>query len=414
MKAKKQIYDNVHGYIGITEEELAVVDTPLFQRLRNVMQLGPANLVYPGATHTRFEHCLGTMFMMDQFLRYARSSGEPITDDDDTVQMMRLAALLHDIGHYPMSHTVEHVIERVMGGRGHAEFGAALVRSFYGDALSNYKPREISDMICGKSKGVLGMLLSSAFDADKVDYLLRDAYHTGVAYGNVGVQRLVLTASFEKGRIVFDKDEEVVENFLLGRYHMYRSVYHHKTVVAFYAMMERIFRGLVDEGFIVHPEDLLKHADEQSIAAYDDHMVYAAMHAYSGTGGDAQLRELVRMFLGRKPLSAAFINPVPGVRDPSRANLLVRGMEYDDRKIESFAQKADVPAEWIFPVYLRDLGLVDDKTPIFIRDCGSMRSVQGGRGLVMHMVGKERLYDARIYVHPRHKRRMAAYMRRYE
>ena len=120
------------------------------------------------------------------------------------------------------------------------------------------------------------------------------------------------------------------------------------------------------------------------------------------------------MFLLRKPLSAAFINPVPGARDASRANLMVKRMTYDDERVGDFAAKAGVPAEWVFPVYLRALGLVDDKTPIFVREAGSVRSIQKGRGLVMHMVGKERLYDARIYVKKTHKARVAAYMKGYQ
>ena len=411
LKTQKQIYDNVHGYIGLTEVELQVVDTPLFQRLRNVAQLGPANLVYPGATHTRFEHCLGTMFVMDQFLQHVRSGGAPITEDPDTIQTMRLAALLHDIGHYPMSHTLENVITRKMGGSSHTRFGTALLGGFYKELLSPYGIGKITAMIRGENRDPLGMLLSSAFDADKSDYLLRDAYHTGVGYGRVGLQRLIRNASFERGRIVFGKDDEAVESFLVGRYHMYRSVYHHKTVTAFYVMASRIFERFVEENVIRHPNDILGSADESEILAYDDHMVYSAMHGYARDGKDAQLRELVRMFLLRKPLSAAFMNVIPEERERSQANLVVKEIEYDDRRRESFAAEAGVPAEWIFPAYVRDLGLVDDRTPIFVGGRGHGRKITDSHGLIMQVIGKRRLYDARIYVPRRYKSRIAGYMR---
>jgi hypothetical protein len=412
LKASKQIYDNVHGYIGLTDVELGVVDAPIFQRLRGITQLGPASLVYPGATHTRFEHCLGTMFMMDQFLQHVRSMGEPITEDPDVIQKMRLAALLHDIGHYPMSHTFENVITRRMHGSGHEKAGEIFARRFLGDALSSYDVRDITGIAGGNDKSALGMLLSSAFDADKSDYLLRDSYHTGVGYGKVGIQRLMRSASFEDGRIIFDKDEEVVESYLLGRYHMYRSVYHHKTVVAFYTMMSRIFELLVAEGRIKHPNDVVGSQDEDEITAYDDHMLYHALREYAGDGKDAFLKELVRMLLARKPLYAAFINPLPEQSERSSANLMIRSMQYDDRKTEEFARKAGIPAKWAFPEYLRDLGLVDDKTPILIKGKGAAKSVLKSHGLIMHLVGSKRLYDARIYVHPKYKARVATYMRK--
>ena len=274
LEIKKQIYDTVHGYIGLTEVELKVVNSPLFQRLRDIRMLGTVNFVYPGATCSRFEHSLGTMFMMEQFLSRVRVNGRIPAEDNETAQKMRLAALLHDIGHYPFSHTTEHVIMKKLGGSSHEEFGTEIIRDFFRETLSNYKTSEINELILGKESGDLGMLLSSAFDADKSDYLLRDAYYTGVGYGNVGVQRLIRIASFEKGRIIFDKDEAAVESFLLGRYHMYRSVYHHKTNTAFELMIQKIFECLVNEGMIMHPNDLIKGKDEMEIFVYDDHMLY--------------------------------------------------------------------------------------------------------------------------------------------
>ena len=198
LEIKKQIYDNVHGYIGLTEIELKVVNSPLFQRLKSIMMLGTVNFVYPGATNSRFEHSLGTMFMMEQFLSHVRVNGKILADDNETAQKMRLVALLHDIGHYPLSHITEHIIIKKLGGKSHEEFGTEIIKNFFSETLSGYNISEITDIISGKEGGELGMLISSAFDADKSDYLLRDSYHTGVGYGNVGVQRLIRIASFEK------------------------------------------------------------------------------------------------------------------------------------------------------------------------------------------------------------------------
>ncbi len=409
LEIKKQIYDNVHGYIGLTEVELKVVNSPLFQRLKNIMMLGTVNFVYPGATNSRFEHSLGTMFMMDQFISHVRVNGHILADDNDIVQKLRLAALLHDIGHYPLSHTTEHVIMRRLGGRSHEEFGSALIGGFLEDILSSYRIGEITDMISGKGSGDLGMLISSAFDADKADYLLRDAYHTGVGYGNVGIQRLIRIASFERGRIVFDKDEAAVESFLLGRYHMFRSVYHHKTSTAFELMIQRIFEKLVGEGEMKNPKDLISSMDEMEIFVYDDHALYSAMHRYMENGKNGFLKDLVRMFLLRKPVSIAYINPLPqDGEDMSEENRKINEMTYDDSKLRSFAESAGVNEwEWIFPAYLRPLGIIDDKSPIYIRDSGSVSNILKSNGLIMQMIGKKKLYDARIYVHPKYKSKLS-------
>ncbi len=411
LEIKKQIYDSVHGYIGLTDVELKVINSPLFQRLKSITCLGTVNFVYPGATNNRLEHSLGTMFMMQQFLSHVRVNGS-IVDDKDTVQMMRLAALLHDIGHYPLSHTTEHVIMKKLGGRSHEEFGKQIIKRFFSEELSGYNMGEITKVISGGEGGDMGMLLSSAFDADKADYLLRDAYHTGVGYGNVGIQRLIRIASFEKGRIVFDKDEAAVESFLLGRYHMFRSVYHHKTSVAFELMIERIFELLVEEGAIKHPNDLYDSGNAMDFLAYDDHMLYASMHAYLNKGGNAFLKDLIRMFLLRKPISVAYINPLPeDGEDTSEENKMIKGMAYNEARIKEFSARMGIDeSDWIFPVYLRPLGIIDDKSPIYIRDSGSVSNILKSNGLIMQMIGKKKLYDARIYTHPKYKTKLSKAM----
>ncbi len=412
LEIKKQIYDSVHGYIGLTDIELKVVNSPLFQRLRGIIMLGTVNLVYPGATNSRFEHSLGTMFMMEQFLSHVKVNGKILADDNETAQKMRLVALLHDIGHYPLSHITEHVIIKKMGGRSHEEFGTDIIRNFFNETLSSYNIPEITDIISGREGGELGMLISSAFDADKSDYLLRDSYHTGVGYGNVGVQRLIRIASFEKGKIIFNKDEAAVESFLLGRYHMFRSVYHHKTSTAFELMIERIFESLVNEGALEHPNDLIKSKDEMSIFAYDDRMLYSAMHKYAVDGKNEFLKELIRMFLLRKPISVAYINPLPeDGKDISEENRMIKEMVYNDSKTRDFAERTGIGEwEWIFPAYLRPLGIIDDKSPIYIRDSGGVSNILKSNGLIMQMIGKKKLYDARIYTHPRYKTKLSKAM----
>jgi HD superfamily phosphohydrolase len=414
LKIKKQIYDNVHGHIGLTETELDVVDSPLFQRLKSIHQLGTTNFVYPGATHTRFEHSIGTMFMVDQFLSNVKKDNQLLTEDSDMIQKMRLAGLLHDIGHYPLSHTVEHMIVRKLNGMSHVEFGSVLINNFFDEILSSYRIAEITDIISGKNTTELGMVVSSAFDADKSDYLLRDSYYTGVGYGKIGLQRLIRTVSFDNNRIIFDKDEAAVESFLMGRYHMFRSVYHHKTVTAFEVMVERILEYLINEGQIEKPDELIKNGDELRIFGYNDHMLFSKMHSYMLEGKNKFTNELIRMFLLRKPVYAAYINPMPGEgKDTYSENRFIESMTYNDAKIQKFAEDAKIGEwQWIFPIYLRPLGLVDDKTPIYIRDRQSVSKLVNSNALVLHMIGKNTLYDARIYTHDKYKNKVIDFMKK--
>ncbi|MDE1823376.1 MAG: HD domain-containing protein, partial [Candidatus Micrarchaeota archaeon] len=328
LKVKKQVYDNVHGYIELTELETRVIDTPIFQRLRHISQMGPAYYVYPGATHTRFAHCIGSMFMMQQFLDNVKSHGELLTTDDDEIQKLRLAALLHDIGHYPMSHTTENGIVQRLKGMGHEQFGSMLVEKFLAGRLDTYGANEITDIFTKKRKHKFSALISSAFDADKSDYLLRDSYHTGVVYGRINVERLMRTMSIDGDRITFSKDESVVESFLLGRYHMFRSVYHHKTAVSFGLMADKIFEMLIREGYILHPDELLRRESELDVLAYTDNMFYSAMYAYMKNGKSKHLKELVKMFLLRKPLAAAYMDPQPSEKGKlSKASQEIKEME---------------------------------------------------------------------------------------
>ncbi len=412
LKVKKQIYDNVHGYIGFTDLELGIIDNPLFQRLRNIIEMGPSNLVFPGATHSRFEHSIGTMHMMDQMLRHVKKGGELLTEDDDQIQKMRIVGLLHDIGHYPLSHTAEHMIMKKLGGKSHVEFGISLIEKFFTKSLGNYKIREITDMIGGRDKSEFGMLISSAFDADKSDYLLRDAYHSGVGYGNIALPRLIRTVSFEKNKIIFEKDESAVESFLIGRYHMYRSVYHHKTVTAFQVMAERIFGMLVTEGYMTHPNEVLKSNSEFEVLNYNDHTLYTAMSSYAQIGMDNYLKELIKMFLQRKPMSMAYIDAMPlESKEMPRNHAMINDMMYDNTKIRALANRSEIDEwQWIFPICLRPLSLIDDDTPIYIKEKGSVKPLASSNALVLQMIGEKTLYDARIYTHPKFKSKMQAYM----
>jgi len=173
----KTIRDPIHGSISLSDHELAILDTPEFQRLRRVKQLGFSYLVYPSATHTRFEHCLGALFV-------AHRLGKSLDLSTDSVNKIRLAALLHDVGHGPFSHVSEDSLQGIVDVK-HEEYSEKIIKN---SAISEiiedagFSPNEIADISRGKIPP-LGDMVSSQIDVDRMDYLVRDAYYTGASYG---------------------------------------------------------------------------------------------------------------------------------------------------------------------------------------------------------------------------------------
>ncbi len=392
LRIKKQVYDNVHGYIGLTEPELRIIDTPIFQRLRQIKQLGTVYMVYPGAMHTRFAHSLGTMFMMDLFLKNAVESE---VSSEDT-QKLRLAALLHDIGHYPFSHTIEKYVKERLEGVSHEEFGTEIIKNIIAEKLENYRAEEITSIISGQGKKEFGMLLSSALDADKSDYMLRDSYNTGVPYGNVGITSLLRIMRFEKDRIIFEKDESPVENFILGRYHLYKALIYHKTTAGFDILLQRIFGFLVEEDFLADPNSL---STEEDIIKYTDDTVIAAMHDYLSKGSDPKRKQMVMMFLGRVPLKLAYssTNFLPDGKIP-KAISLIKKIAYDSALKDKLAKESGIDPEMIFPNIMNDLKFMEDTSMIYIRRKGEVLPLKEGNSLILNMLIGKTVYDARIYL----------------
>jgi len=237
------VRDPIHGDITLTGCLIELLETPEVQRLQNIKQLGFAHLVFPGAHHTRFEHSLGTCMVASQI-------ADLLDLPDAEKQLVTCAALLHDIGHGPFSHTLESLlVERF--GVDHVDLTEQLIlgtsnildekeRQFIHapkvhEILSRHKvsEKDIVQIIRGElsKKSYLGQLLNSTIDVDQLDYLMRDAYYTGVSYGMIDIQRLLQTIMIHKGNLtMMRKGVSVVENILMARALMYSSVYFHKTV----------------------------------------------------------------------------------------------------------------------------------------------------------------------------------------
>ena len=243
-KNYKTIRDSIYGDIRIEGLFQKLLDSPEIQRLSAIKQLGLAHLVFPGAHHTRLEHSLGAFYMAT-----AMTNNLSLTEDEQLHVLA--AALLHDIGHGPFSHTLESLL-REQFNVDHIDLTVQLINGDYeifqpnektnllptenvSDLLSyhNLDKNKIIEIIRGKDgkKPYLGELLNSVVDADQIDYLLRDSYYTGVAYGMIDSQRFIQTLEIQNGHLAMDrKGVGVIENVLMARALMYSSVYFHKTV----------------------------------------------------------------------------------------------------------------------------------------------------------------------------------------
>jgi HD superfamily phosphohydrolase len=277
------VRDPLWNNIQLEAEALELLDTPAVQRLRYVRQLGHAFLVYPGATHTRFEHALGAYHLARRAIAALHEAG--LTVDKADGLRLRLAALLHDVGHYPFSHALEEaglpsheeLAERHLA---HPDLAAALKRC-------GVPAAKLLPLIRGQSKEPLAGIVSGPVDVDKLDYLSRDAWMCGVPYGVIDVERLLASlvlAPSAGGRVVLalhEKGLSALESLLFAKYQMYRTVYWHHAVRAATVMFKRLVRRAIADGRI-RPMDVA--------VATDDGLIYE-LGRDDPTGLAARLRE---------------------------------------------------------------------------------------------------------------------------
>ncbi len=241
------IRDPLWNNIRVDALSMRLVDTPAFQRLRYVRQLGLAYLVYPGATHSRFEHALGTYHLARRTIALLEERGELTSLPADEPAIIYAAALLHDIGHYPFSHALEEI-----GALHHENVAGPLITggeigSLLDDQLGAGAAARVHALVTGRSDSPLQGLISGSLDLDKIEYLKRDALMCGVPYGEVDVDRLtnsmVVVRDPASGALrigVAEKALAAIESLLFAKYQMYRNVYWHHAVRSATAMYKRI------------------------------------------------------------------------------------------------------------------------------------------------------------------------------
>ncbi len=260
------IKDSVHDHIEVTGVAESLLDTPTVQRLRHVAQLGTVRLVYPSANHTRFEHSLGVYYLASRALDHLGVDGR-------LADRVGAAALLHDVGHGPYSHNIEDVTYRHTG-KYHDDVGDLLSEGEVGDVLraNDLSPARVADLIAGEGK--YGQLVSGELDVDRMDYLVRDAHHTGVPYGTIDTGRLVRELAFVDGELVLaEGNVQTAESLLLARALMNPTVYQHHVA--------RISKGMLrraTERFLEEPD-----IDAERLRRMDDHQLLVGLQRTPAT-----------------------------------------------------------------------------------------------------------------------------------
>lgn len=296
MNKKKIINDPVYGFITIPSELVYdLIEHPYFQRLRHIKQLGMTHLVYPGALHTRFHHALGAMHLMSTAIETLCNKGQDITDAEQ--EAVTIAILLHDIGHGPFSHALE---QTIVQGISHETISTMMMDRINRD-LGGKLQTAIEVFNDTYPKKFLHQLVSSQLDMDRLDYLNRDSFFTGVSEGVISSERIIKMLNVVDDHIVVEeKGIYSIENFLISRRLMYWQVYLHKTVIAAEQLLNKILkraRELALEGKPLFATPALNHflvntIDTRTFMADDRHLeIFAGLD-------DADIMSAIKVWAG--------------------------------------------------------------------------------------------------------------------
>ncbi len=241
------IIDPIHDFIRVYEHEISIIDKPIFQRLRRIRQLSGAHLTYPAAQHTRFEHSLGVMHIASLAGHALNEKGIFKSDD---IEILRLAGLLHDIGHGPFSHLFEEIIQEKKFS--HEDYGKEIIlKSEIGDVLSKngFDKKLITRIAFGNSKfQFMNEIVSGTLSADMMDYLLRDGYFTGAEHAKIDHKRITQSLYVHHKKLALERSALYsFESMMYSRYQMFKAVYFHKTVRAAEVMLIEALRLSDDE-----------------------------------------------------------------------------------------------------------------------------------------------------------------------
>lgn len=350
MNKKKIINDPVYGFISIPSALIYdLISHPYFQRLRYIKQLGMTHLVYPGALHTRFHHAIGAMHLMSLALEVLKSKGHQISAEEE--EAATIAILLHDIGHGPFSHALEHTL---VNGITHEDISMLMMdklnEEFEGrltPAITIFKGKYHRSFFC--------QLISSQLDLDRMDYLNRDSFFTGVSEGVISFDRIIKMFNIVDDRLVIEeKGIYSIEKFLIARRLMYWQVYLHKTVIAAEQLLVKILeraKELASNGETLFATPALQHflknditernffEDDNHLLQFsklDDQDIYASIKVWENHG-DFILSRLCKMLNARKLYKVEISNTEPSVERVERlAEQTALALNIDDDDVSYF------------------------------------------------------------------------------
>lgn len=392
----KLVVDSIHGDVHLSDQEWRVLDTLPFQRLRGLKQLGMGQVTYPNATHTRFAHSLGTLHIMTRILSAARANGYsmPALHEEN----LRLAALLHDVGHYPYSHLMERIDnvilteEAVDGSRrkgrerpfdashrgypSHEELGAEivtrqpdLVRAI-GDRS---RARQVADLFTRSAAAdpQLSKLLHSSFDMDRLDYLQRDSRAAGVPYGNIDLNYLLNSLRVSPTRMVgvAEKALPAAEQFLLARFFMHKTVYYHKTTYAIEEACRQLLRRIRDQRLFGIPcaaEDVIQIVRSPDLANFTDSYVDQLIHK-AMLKGNRVMKALALCIQSRRP--PKLLKEVQVFEDAGHAShhAGVAFIANARSSLKSLAKKYDIPLGQFLLCHTKPLKL-EERGPLLTNE----------------------------------------------
>jgi uncharacterized protein len=327
------IKDPIHGYIRLSQTERSVTDTRPVQRLRRLRQLAGSEFVYPAANHSRFEHVLGAMHL-------AGSLSEVLREylDDHDQEEVRLAGLLHDIGHGPFSHVFEPLVVRYLK-KTHEDFVPWLVEETeVAERLeqAGFNAHRIGQLAVGrlrdKKRPYLDQIISSSVDIDKMDFLVRDSFHTGAGYGSVDVNRLLYTMDVINGNLSVDgRAVATLESFLLARLESFRTIYFHRASRAVQIMIVQALEAAKDE------LNLLSFDKPEEYLQLDDYKVWTDLKE------SKKSRRIIQDLEARKLLKCAYEKTVY-TPEELVSNVITKDSVRHDIEIE-IARKAGLSAD---------------------------------------------------------------------
>jgi hypothetical protein len=382
---RKLIVDSLRGDVHLYEHEWRILDTVSFQRLRRLKQLQMGQVTYPNATHTRFAHSLGTLAIMARILELFPTKG-PRKVGERQRENLRMAALLHDIGHYPYSHLMEGIdqvelTEKIVGDGGerslafagslslypgHEEVGKAIVtrQSDILDAIGGAdRAREVADLFT-RSKAANAQwskLLHSSLDMDRIDYLQRDSRAVGVPYGEIDVNYLLNSLRVsKKGMVgVLEKALPAAEQYLFARFFMYKAVYYHKTTFGIEEACRQLLRRIRDANLFEIPRDgeaVLGLVRSTDLVSFTDDYVDRLVQLASKEGDDV-MKALAGCIEKRRP--PKLLHEVQVLEDTEHQTHNCGKVFFSTakRSLKALAEKYDIPPGQFLLCYTKPLKL---------------------------------------------------------